>query len=709
MVNRFLVATLTIGLIHAAAGAQAPGKAILTHEKLWMMKRVGAPFASPDGKWVAYAQNEPSYEADKGVNDLWIVPADGSAPPRRLTASRSAEGDPVWSPDSSRIAFSARREGDEQAQIYIIDVAHGGEAVRVTSSATAAERPQWRPDGQAILFETMVFPGAADDAANKKAAEERKARKYNLRIYEHFPVRYWNQWLDEKRPTIIVQPLAPGAAAQDILTPTAVARIPGFSGGNVGEGGMSLSPIWSPDGSEVIFIATTDRWNAAFANVGFQLYRMPAAGGEPRPVGTIKGDYSDPVFTADGKSLLFQYAPQSEAVYDLPRMTRIAWPAGGAAQTITPGFDKMVTNFAPTGDGKTAYLLVTEEARSNLYRVAIAGGKPERIVAPKVGGYTSLSIPTKARSLELIAQYGSAVNPAEVVRIDPARQRHTNLTNVDTAEAAAIDWQPPQHFWFKSAGGRDIHNMIVLPPGFDPARKYPLLVLIHGGAASYNPDQIGLRWNYHLLTADGYVLLLTDYTGSTSFGEKFAQAIKLDPLKTPGDEINQAVDEALKRYAFIDGDRMCAGGASYGGHLTNWLEATTTRFKCLVSHAGEVDLLTQWGTSDFNYGREVTNGGPPWDNNPVWRAQSPITYGDKWKTPILFSIGERDYRVPLANTLEAWSTIQRQQVPSRLLVWPDAWHWITKPEDSRQFYKEVRAWLAHYLKDAPKTGEGPAS
>jgi dipeptidyl aminopeptidase/acylaminoacyl peptidase len=243
--------------------------------------------------------------------------------------------------------------------------------------------------------------------------------------------------------------------------------------------------------------------------------------------------------------------------------------------------------------------------------------------------------------------------------------------------------------------------MIVRPPAFDAAKKYPLLVLIHGGPANNNLDQITLRWNYHLLAAPGYVILMTDYTGSTSFGEKFAQAIKLDPLKTPGDEIDQAVDEALKRYPFIDGSRMCAAGASYGGHLANWIEATTTRYKCIVSHAGEVDLTTQWGESDSNYDRELVNGGPPWAASPIWREQSPLTYAANWKTPMLLSIGERDYRVPLGNTLENWAVLQHQHVPSRLLVWPDAWHWITKPEDSRHFYAEVHAWLARYLKDAP--------
>ena len=401
------------------------------------------------------------------------------------------------------------------------------------------------------------------------------------------------------------------------------------------------------------------------------------------------------------KSLFFKYELQDSEVYHLPRLYRVAWPSGGDPTLVARDFDREPSRYALTPDSKLVYLLVPDAGKDNLYQVAADGGKPVLVIEPATGGYTSLEIPEKAAKPILIATYGSSVSPAEIVRIDPTRHTHSNLTQVNTAAAAAIDWRPPQHFYFTSARGRNIHNMIVVPPAFDPAKKYPLLVLIHGGAASNNPDQIGLRWNYHLLAAPGYVILMTDYTGSTSYGEKFAQAIKLDPLKTPGDEINQAVDEAIKRYSFIDGSRACAAGASYGGHLANWIEGTTTRYKCIVSHAGEVDLTSQWGTSDGIYGREVTNGGPPWEGNPVWRDQSPLTYAANWKTPMLLSIGERDFRVPINNTLENWSALQRMRVPSRLLVWPDAWHWILKPEDSRHFYEEVHRWLATYLKDAP--------
>jgi dipeptidyl aminopeptidase/acylaminoacyl peptidase len=699
---RFALAATCLAAPLAAPAETPPARTPITHEKLWMMKRVGAPVVSPDGKWVVYSVLEPSYEPDKEVSDLWAAAADGSSPPRRLTHTRAAEKGVVWSPDSRAIAFATKREGDEVEQVYVLDLAGGGEARRITSLSTGAGSPQWRPDGKAILFESLVYPNALDDEANKKIAAERKARKYNVRAYEHFPVRYWNQWLDDRRPTILVQALEEGASAKDILSPTAFARNAGFDGAAQGENPVSLSAMWSPDGKEIVFSATTERWNAAFAHVGYRLYRMPAQGGaEPAAVSPAPGNYAEAMFAPDGHSLFFKYARQDAEIYNLARLMRINWPAGGEPTLVTRDFDSEVSAYALSADSRSAYLLVAESGRSNLWRVATAGGKPARVIANEVGGYTALAIARRAAVPVVVGSYGSSVSPAEVVRIDAASGKYTNLTHVDTAAAAAIDWQPPQHLTFTSAKGRTIHSMLITPPAFDAGRKYPLLLLIHGGPAGYDTDQIGLRWNYHLLGAPGYVVVTVDYTGSTSFGEKFAQAIKLDPLKTPGDEVNQAVDEALKRYAFIDGARMCALGASYGGHLVNWLEATTTRFRCIVSHAGEVDLTTQWGESDFNYGREVANGGPPWEHNPIWREQSAINYAANWKTPILLSIGERDYRVPIGNTLENWSTLQRMQVPSRLLVWPDAWHWILKPEDSRHFYEEVHAWLAKYLQGEP--------
>ena len=705
--RRFLTMAMVATMLGTPAVAQRRAKTPITHEKLWMMKRLGTPEISPDGQWVVVAVTEPDYDPDKSVSDLWLTPADGSAPPRRITSTRGTENGVVWSPDSRSLAFSAKREGDEVPQIYVLPVT-GGEARRVTASATPALGPQWRPDGGALLYQTNVYPGATDDAGSRKAAETRKARKYNMRVYEHFPIRYWNEWLDDKRPSIWVQPLTPGEVARDILSPTRLARTEGFGAVAEGDASYSLSPKWSPDGREIVFIATVQRWDAAHSSVGYDIYRMPADGGEPKKLTKAPANYASPAFTPDGRSLLFVTAVQNANVYNLPRLAKIAWPTGGDATMLTGDFDREPARFEVTPDSRTIYMLVPEASKQSLYRVGIDGGQPERVIEPETGGYVALAIGGTAARPAIVSTWGSAIDPNEIVRIDPARRSHAALTRFNTALAGTIDWAPPQTFWFKSKRGRDIHNMIVLPPKFDATKKYPLLVMIHGGPATSNADQIGLRWNYHLLTAAGYVLLLTDYTGSTGFGETFAQAIKLDPLKGPGEELDEAVNEAAKRYRFIDASNACATGASYGGHLTNWLQATTTRYKCLISHAGEVNLVTQWGTSDFSYGREVVNGGPPWQaDNPIWREQSAITYADKWRTPMLVTIGEKDYRVPLSNSLENWAILQRQKVPSRLLVFPDAGHWILKPEDSRQFYKEVHGWLAHYLKGAPALPDGP--
>jgi dipeptidyl aminopeptidase/acylaminoacyl peptidase len=210
-------------------------------------------------------------------------------------------------------------------------------------------------------------------------------------------------------------------------------------------------------------------------------------------------------------------------------------------------------------------------------------------------------------------------------------------------------------------------------------------------------DQFFIRWNYHLIARSDFVLLLSDYRGSTGYGEAFAQSIQGDPLIGPGDDLDAGLDAALERFAFIDRERRCAGGASYGGHLANWLQASSTRYQCLISHAGMVNLASQWGTSDSIYGREVTMGGPPWSGLAGWREQNPIVAAGKFRTPVLVTVGERDFRVPLNNTLEYWSALQRQQVESRLIVFPDENHWVLNGENSRFFYAEVDAWLRRWL------------
>jgi len=666
-----------------------------THEALFLMKRVGAPAVSPDGKWVITSVTEPAYDEKEQSSDLWLVPGDGSAKPRRITFTKASESDVTWSPDSRRIAFSAKREGDDAAQIYLLDVASGGEAQRVTNVATGARNPQFSPDGNAILFVTGVWPGAADDEANRKLVKERKERKYNVRVYTAFPIRHWDRWLDEQQTHLEVQSLESGAKPHDLFAGTKLVAEPGF-GGRGGEGSREeIDAAWSPDGQSVVFAVTTKRISAAYAEVPIDLYRVTVGGGEPELIAHADGTYGRPRFSPDGKTLFVTWEPNNGKVYNLTRLTAFDWPSVSNRRVLTASSDRSVGGFAIAPDGKTVYFTAEDAGLEKIYSVPAGGGEVKLAVDPERGVYTDLVIPEKTATPILFGRWGSSTDPAEVVRIDKNVRR--NLTNFTTDAAAAIDWQSPRHFYFTSSKGRKIHNMVVVPAGFDEGKKYPLLVLMHGGAANMWRDQISLRWNYHLLAKPGYVILLTNYTGSTGFGEQFGQLIQGDPLKTPADEINQAADEAIKRFPFIDGTRQAAAGASYGGHLANWMEASTTRYKCIISHAGLSNLESQWGTSDTIYGRELMNLGPPWEQGPVWREQNPIRYAARFKTPIMLSVGEHDFRVPMNETLENWAALQRMQVPSRLLVWPDENHWILNGENSRYFYKEVADWLAKWL------------
>jgi dipeptidyl aminopeptidase/acylaminoacyl peptidase len=684
-----LAAALPIG----AAAQQAPARRPITHEDVWLAKRLSGLDVSPDGRWVLFAVSEPAYDEARTASDLWIVPSDGSAEPRRLTATRAGEGGPAWSPDGRRIAFTARREQDTVSQIYVLDLANGGEAQRVTTIATGAGAPQWRPDGQAILFTSEVYPGAVGDSANRAIAADRRARKYNVRTYDGFPIRNFDVWIGERRASLFVQTLEPGAQARDLLTGTEIARTPGF--------GLAGGATWTPDGTGVTFAATLNRDQAAYADVVRSLFLVPAAGGEPRRLALDSADYGSADFSPDGRSLYAQMTPNNGRIYNGTRLVMWDWPAMGTPRVVTGGSDRSVgaTGFSP--DGQTVYFSAEEDSHVKLFRVPAGGGAAAEVGQLTTGTIPAFDIGGTAAAPVIAGIWESAVNPPEVVRIDAATGQRTLLSHFNTERAARIDWQPVREFDFRSSRGKRIHSMLVVPPAFDSTKTYPLFVVIHGGPASDWLDQFVLRWNYHLLGSPGYVVLLTDYTGSTGYGERFAQEIQGDPLMGPGQEIVEAADEAIRRFRFIDATKQVAGGASYGGHLSAWMEATTTRFRALIDHAGLVNLESQWGTSDGIYGRERTMGGPHWSRDPrvlaLWRDQNPIKRADAMRTPMLLSVGERDFRVPLNNTLEFWSVLQRQRVPSRLLVWPDENHWIMRGEDSRYFYQEVHAWIARWL------------
>ncbi|MGD9264910.1 MAG: S9 family peptidase [Lysobacterales bacterium] len=696
--RKFIPATTLIICLFTAWSIAAEALRPITHEDVWLMQRIGEPALSPDGTRVVVSVNQPSYEKDGSTSDLWLLNTDGSGEPLQLTATREAEAGVEWSPDGTKIAFTAKRGDDEASQVYVLNMAGPGEAVAITDISTGARNPAWSPDGRHIAFESRLYPGMADDAANAAEKKAREDSKVNVSVYESFPIRQWDRWRDDRESHLFVQEARAGAEAKDLLLGTKLVEKSGFAG-RATRSGDTLKAAWAPDGKSLVFNATTNLDEAVRARVIYHLYQVPVTGGEPKQL-TEAEDWSchSPVFNNAGDSLYCTYTAENLEVYNLTRLARFDWKRGkprGKPDIVTTGFDRSVTGFALSDDDQTLYLTAADAGRSRIFSAPAAGGAVEMLNEGSRGVYSGI----QAAGDVLVASWQSSASPTEIVTINTTDGNHAPISSFNAGRAAALDVQPFREFWFESSKGRRIHSWLALPPGFDEDEKYPLVLQIHGGPFSSSMDAGHVRWNAHLLAAPGYVVMLTDYTGSVGYGEQFSRNIHRDPLKTPGEELLEAAAVAIERFPFIDGARQAATGASYGGHLVNWLQATTTHFKALVGHAGLVDLEGQYSSSDIVFNREIMNGGPAWGESPVWREQSPSTYADRFQTPILLTIGEKDFRVPVNQTIAAWTYVQRQQVPGRLLVFHDANHWVMKGPEAKFYWQEMHAWLGKHLSD----------
>jgi len=672
---------ILLGLLVVSHPAAAQRRAI-THEDVFTMTRTGEPRPSPDGKWVVFSLLEPSYDPARTVSDLWIVPTDGSPAPRRLTSTRGGESAVAWSPDSKRIAFSARREGDAVEQIYLLSL-EGGDAQRVTTLATGGVNPRWRPDGKALLFESML------------KAERQTPEKSTARVFDTLPIRFWNVWNDGSKPHVFVQSLD-GGAAVDWLAGTKLASSAGFDAPYVGSGAdRSLQAQWSPDGQEIVFVAVVNRSTMMTEETEAHLFRIKKAGEEPVQMTSKGASFEKPRFSPDGKTLAVEQTRTASGtnLYSLTRLAKFNWPSGTMTM-VAPDFDRSVGDYAFTPDSAAIVFAAEDSGFTQLFRVPTSGGPPKRLVEIQAGNYSSPSYAGQT----LIASYGSSTQPNEVARVDPARGTHTLLSSFNRDRLAQLDLPAPEHFWFTAKNGKRIHSIVFFPPQLDRSKKYPLIVNPHGGPNSMSSDAFSLRWNYHLLTAPGYVLIATNYTGSTGFGEKFANDIERDVLRGPAQEILEAADEAIRRYPFIDRTRQAAIGASYGGYLMNWFNGHTNQFRALVIHAGASNNESQYGVNDGGLGRELRMGAPVWESGKgQWMDQSPFRYAANWKTPSLITQGEIDFRVPLNESITTFKILQRQKVPSRLVTFPDEGHWILNGENSRHHMQEVLAWLKKYL------------
>jgi dipeptidyl aminopeptidase/acylaminoacyl peptidase len=675
----------------AAIGAhlQEGKKHAITFDDMMRLHRVGDPHVSPDGKWVAYVVSTPDMNANRNASNLWLISISGGDA-IQLTQS-GHDSSPAWSPDSKTIAFLSSRDGNSQVYILSMD---GGESHAITHLSTGADTVKWSPDGKAILFTSSVYPDCKDDDCNKKRDEEKDKNKVKARAYEQLLYRHWDHWFEGKRSHLfVITALTGPAQTESTVLPRDLNSGANYDVPPDQRGGPS-DINFSPDSKEVCFTAVTDKMEAISTNG--DLFTVPVAGGEPKRITTNPGFDGNPVYSPDGRYIA--YHAQLTPEYESDRWRVMLYDRqSGKSEDLSEGFDRSANELAWSADSKHIYFLAENETLQPLYSMpARAGVEPKTIIPDGFNIGFSLSADGKT----LVFEKTSLTLPAEVFAAASDGSGIRQLTHHNEPILANVEMNAPEAFWFESADRTRVQAMLIKPPNFEASKKYPLLVLLHGGPQTMWGNSWGYRWNAQVFSAPGYVTLMINRRGSTGYGQKFTDEITNDWGGKAYADVMKGVDAALAKYKFIDGERMAVAGGSYGGYLADWIATHTSRFKAIISHAGVYDKVAMYATEELWF-EEHDMQGTPWTNPESYRKWAPVTYeGElgKFKTPTLVFCGERDYRVPYTQSLEFFNALQRQGVPSKLVVFPDEGHWILKPQNAQFWYKTFLDWLATYLK-----------
>jgi dipeptidyl aminopeptidase/acylaminoacyl peptidase len=696
----FLLAFSVLGVAQA--------KHPFTFEEMMKLKRIGEPSVSPDGKWVAFSAVDVNLEANTKTAHLWIVPIT-SGDAKRLTAETASGEDRIrFSPDGKRVLFESSKDGASQIYVQDFDASSGtltGEPKKVTSISTEASGGTWSPDGKSILFVSSVWPDCNDDACNKQKDDEKAKSKVKAKIFTQLMFRHWTSYFDGKYSHLFLVS-SEGGVARD-LTPGAH-DVPPFSLG--GQDQYSFSP----DGKEIAYTSNIDEVQATSTNS--DIFIVPVAGGTPKKITTNPGSDSTPLYSPDGKYIA--YRSQLRGGYESDRFRLMLYErATGKITDVSPNFDRWVDSMAWSPDSKTIYFTAENEGEAPIYAINVTAQNPwpMELVAgfndsptPTSDGKTlvfdrmSVAAPNEIYSAPLMfPQCRMAVPPNSYSVPDCLLSKAQPVTKMNEPVLSQIQMPPLEPYWFNGSLKDKVQGFVIKPPNFDPSKKYPVKYLIHGGPQGAWGDDWSYRWNPELFAASGYVVVMVNFHGSTGYGQKFIDAINGNWGGPPYQDLMLGLDYAEQHYPFIDKDRECALGASYGGYAINWIEGHSTRFKCLVSHDGMFNTVSAYGTTEELWFNEWEFKGTPWTNRALYDKWSPEMFATNFKTPLLVVHGQLDYRLDVSEGLQLFTTLQRLKVPSKMLYFPDEGHWVLKPQNGRLWYQTVNGWVDEWTK--PKT------
>lgn len=685
MMCRHLAKFTLVVLSFAAPALGAQQRRAIAFEDFASARMVSDPQLSADGAWLLYAVRTTDLSANRRTTRTWLAPV-GGGPARAFPDEKTLASEARWAPDGKSVVYASG------GQLWIAS-ARGEHARQLTNLTGGASGPVWAPSGDRIAFVSAVYPACRDDACNAAREKAKSESKVKAHVADQLLMRHWNAYDEGTRSHLfVVKP--DGSDLRDLVPGAPYDVPPGPFGGSEGY-------TFSPDGRAVAFTAKDQGAQSAWTT-DVNLYGVSVEGGAARPVTAAnKGADQNPVSSPDGKT--GYYASQKRAGLEADRWRLMARDiASGAERELLPTWDRNADGYVAAPDGKSLLVMAGDQGRDRWFRVTLDAkgnaGAPQPVITEH--NNTQLSI-SKNGTVAWIRESASAPPELWLGTLDASGVSNQRaFTHENDALLASLSLPPLEDFWFKGANNVSIHGWVMKPPQFEAGKKFPVLLLIHGGPQGAWLDSWSGRWNYQMFASGGYGLVIINPTGSTGYGQKLTDGVSKDWGGKVYTDLMKGLDAALASNTWMDSTRMAAAGGSFGGYMVNWMAGHTNRFKAFVSHAGVFNLEAMNGATEEQWFVEGEFGGPWWNAQAMatqYRKFSPHLFAKKFKTPTLVIHGELDYRVPYTEGLSLFTALQRQGVESRMLVYPDEGHWILKPQNSQLWYKEVHGWLGKYL------------
>lgn len=625
------------------------------------------PQLSPDGHWVAYTVSTPSLAENRGIARIWLADVT-TGETRQLSQGPGSDRSPRWSPDGHTLAFISSRQGGPQ--IWLLSPT-GGEARKLTSIADGVGEIYWKPDGSGLVAVVDVKWPTDQEIDHRNGDYPTDAK-----IWTELFWRHWDDFRVGHRQHVFGVDLATGKATDltpvDHDAPTIATS---------GDGDVDVAP----DSKEIAVAMHGD--DVVATNTNVDIYVMGADGsGLHNVTAAAKGAENTPRYSPDGKWLA--YLSMARAGFEADRQRLMLMPrSSGATVEATAGWTLSVGSYNWCPDSKCVYAVVEERGRMNLYRIDVPSFQRTKVVSGGVNTNPNLA----ADGHLAVYLHQSDTHPAEVWAEGKA------LTHQSDAAIAGLDLSPLEEFGFVGARGDSVFGWLQKPPAFDPAKKYPVIYLLHGGPQTEFLDLWHARWNYQLFAARGYVVVAVNRHGSTGYGQAFTDEISQDWGGAAYEDLMKGLD-VVSRRPYVDGTRVCAAGASYGGYMIYWIAGHTTRFKCLVAHDGVFNPVSMAGSTEELWFVNWEFAGTPYASRSMYEKWSPLNFVKNWKSPMLIVHSQLDYRVDLSEGYQAFTAARQLGVPSKFLYFPDEGHWILKPRNRRIWWGVVQDWIDQYLK-----------